>query len=354
MALLLAACRQAPPAPPPTRAEAANAPLLSVAREALPAVVNIYALKAGPQPPLIVLLNSNLTFSRAVGAWLKGKFMPMYKGLGTGSGFLISKRGYILTNYHVIEGADRIIVRVAHRREVEEEAQILGADPLSDVALIRIRADYRHHVLPLGDSDALEVGEMVAAVGNPYDVGKTFTVGVVSALKREDLGIADLEDFIQTDAAINPGNSGGPLINLKGEAVGINTAIYGEASGIGFAVPINIARGIMAPLAGGERIRRGMLGVTLEDITEAMAPRLGVAPGEGVLVVGVYKASPAAAAGLRPGDVITRFNGGKITHYAQLKKAVVSLAAGVRVTIEAIREGKSLTVEATLAELKVK
>ncbi|MBI5638592.1 MAG: trypsin-like peptidase domain-containing protein [Nitrospinae bacterium] len=351
---MMAACGRTPPPPAPTANAAAPPAMAAVARRALPAVVNIYALKAEPRPTFSALLSGNLGFYGALSAYIHSRLEPRYEGSGSGSGFIINKRGYILTNHHVIAGADRIIVRVAHRGEIEQDARILGSDPASDVAMLKIRADYRHHVLPLGNSETLQPGEWVAAVGNPYGVGKTFTAGVVSAVKREDLGIIEMEDFIQTDAAISPGNSGGPLININGEAVGINTAIQSDAAGIGFAVPVNIAIDIMAPLAAGERIRRGTLGITAQDLTPEAARHLRIEGGEGALVTGVYRGGPAQTAGIQPNDVITGFNGEKITHYAQLKKAVLSLPAGVRVTVTLVRETKPLTVKATLAEVKMR
>ena len=350
----MAACGRTPPPPAPAMNAAEPPAMAAVARRVLPAVVNVYALKAEPPPTLSALLNGGLGIYGAFAAYVRGRLEPRYEGSGTGSGFIINKRGYILTNNHMIAGADRIIVRVTRQGETEEDARLLGSDAASDVALLKIRADYRHHVLPLGDSDALEPGEWVAAVGNPYGMGKTFTMGVVSAVKREDLGIIEMEEFIQTDAAISPGNSGGPLINARGEAVGINTAIQSDTTGIGFAVPINIAADIMARMASGVRIRRGTLGITVRDLAPDEARRLGIGKGEGALVTGVSIGGPAQNAGIEPNDVIVRFNGKKIAHHGQLKKAVVSLPAGVRVDIGLVRERKPVTVNAVLAEVKEK
>ncbi len=353
-AVIMAACGRTPHSSTEDIPASVPPSLAPVARRALPAVVNIYALKAEPSPTLSALLNSNLGLYEALSTYIRDRIKIRYVESDTGSGFIINKRGYILTNYHVIAGADRIIVRIAHRGEVQQDAQMLGSDPASDVAMLKINADYRHHFLPLGNSETLQPGEWVAAIGNPYGVGKTFTVGVVSAVKRDDLGIIEMEDFIQTDAAISPGNSGGPLINGKGEVVGINTAVQGDAAGIGFAVPINIATAIMTQLAAGEQIRRGTLGITAQDLTPEAARHLRLEGGEGALVMGVHRGGPAHKAGIQPNDVITGFNGEKITHYAQLKKAVLSLPAGVRVTVSLFRERKTLTVKATLAEVKWK
>ncbi|MBI5179542.1 MAG: trypsin-like peptidase domain-containing protein [Nitrospinae bacterium] len=354
---LLAACRpdvkfsSAPPRSAPNGR--LNANFVRVAREATPAVVYIYTLKREPKPPFTSLI-ATLGLWQAIGYWLHSQFVSTYKAAGAGSGFIINKRGYILTNYHVVADADRILVRLSHGQDIEEEAERLGADPMSDVALIKIPADYRHHALKMGDSDALEVGEWVAAIGNPYDVGKTFTAGVVSGLKRDDIGMLELEDFIQTDAAINPGNSGGPLIDIRGNVVGINSALYSESSRFGLAVPINIAKEILPKLVNGERIERGMLGVLLEDLTPETARRLGVTEDTGVLVISVRDGSPAAKSGIRPGDVITAFNGLSVRHYSELKKQIVSSPAGTRVRIDIIRGGKPLSVETKLAVLERK
>lgn len=331
-----------------------NADFTGVARQALPAVVYIYSLKEDPGPTFISLFHFKEHFWRAIASWIHSRIVASYSEVGAGTGFLISKRGYILTNYHVVANANRIIVRVKHGIETQEEADFLGADPLSDVALIKIKADFRLHALPMGDSDHLEVGEWVAAIGNPYDVGKTFTVGVVSGLRREDIGILELEDFIQTDTAINPGNSGGPLIDGNGRVVGINSVIFSEASGVGLAVPINIAKEILPKLVNGQRIDRGKLGVSLEDLTPENAARPGIPADSGVRVIAVQKGSPAQGAGIRPGDVINTFNGRRVRHYHELKKAIVSLPAGIRVKIGILRDGVTMTVEVTLARLERK
>ncbi len=352
--ILLAACGHTPPSPS-TRLPASPLPDFSaVARQTLPAVVNIYALKEEPRPSLSELIHANLGMYDALSTWVRGRYKTRYVESDAGSGFIINKRGYILTNYHVVAGADRIIVRTAHGGEHEQDARLLGSDPASDVALLKITADYRHHVLPLGNSDTLEPGEWVFAVGNPYGIGKTFTVGVVSAVKRGGLGLIEMEDFIQTDAAIGPGGSGGPLVNINGEAVGINTAVQSGGAGIAFAVPVNIAAAIMVPLAAGKQIRRGTLGLTGEELTPEAARHLRVEGGEGVLVTAILRGGPAHSAGIQLNDVITAFNGEKITRYAQLKKSVLSLPPGMRVKITVVRERKINTVKAVLGEIKIK
>ncbi len=379
-ALLLASCEANPPSTYSTGTLGATAPISvrtnadfrRMARESMPGVVYIYSLKKEVNPSFISLLYSGMAFRGALGYWLHSLAANKYVEIGSGSGFFINKRGYILTNFHVVENADKIIVKArlgtalvplsgqdgipnyATPVEVGEEAEILGGDPLSDVALIKVSPDFRYKALPLGNSDGLDVGEWVAAIGNPYDVGKTFTAGVVSGLRREDIGILELEDFIQTDAAINPGNSGGPLIDIDGNVVGINSAIYSEASGVGLAVPINIAKAILPKLVNGERIDRGMLGVSLEDLTPQTAERLGVSESAGVMVIIVQQGSPAHRAGIRPLDIINSLDGQEVKHYYELKKAIVSLPAGMRVKVGIIRSGKNMSIEVKLGRLERK
>ncbi|MFQ5902242.1 MAG: Do family serine endopeptidase, partial [Candidatus Binatia bacterium] len=229
--------------------------------------------------------------------------------VGQGSGFIISSDGYIVTNNHVVGDADKVIVGLIDGREFT--AKTIGTDPHTDVAVIKIEAKYLP-VLPLGDSDALEVGEWVLAIGNPFGLSHTLTAGIVSAKGRSSIGITDYEDFIQTDAAINPGNSGGPLINLEGRAVGINTAIFSQTGGymgIGFAIPINMAKSIRDQLIKHGSVTRGYLGIMIQDITPALAKTFGLDTTKGVLISEVTKGSPAGMAGLARGDVIVEFNG---------------------------------------------
>lgn len=338
----------------PANALTVNGDFVHIARYAMPAVVHLYALRenTNPSPSLIALLRSRKPLLKAVEAWVRGFYMTSYATVGTGSGFLINKRGYILTNNHVVSDGDRIIVKLNDPDEVGEEAEKLGTDPLSDVALLKIRGDYRYETLRLGDSDSADIGEWVAAIGNPFDFGESFTLGVVSGLRRDDLGMLELEDYIQTDASINPGNSGGPLVNERGEVIGINAIIYNNAANIGFAVPINIAKNILTKLINGERIDRGMMGVSLSDLTPELSARLRV-PGEGgALVVTVRDGSPARVAGIRPGDVIMAFNGKRVANYHEVKKAAVSLLAGTLVKVGIVRDGKRMTLNVRLTRFE--
>jgi serine protease Do len=323
----------------------------SLAQNAMPAVAHIYSLKERPKPSLIPMLFLGKSFLKSVGIWIRSNFTSNYDTMATGSGFIISKRGYILTNAHVLNGADRIVVKIPGFPEAGQDAEKLGVDASSDVAIIKVKGDYRYTCLKMGDSDNVEVGEWVVAIGHPFDMGETLTVGVVSGLRRDDIGMLELEDFIQTDASINPGNSGGPLLNVRGEVIGLNSIIFSEASHIGLAVPINIAKNIMFQLINGERIDRGMIGVSLGELTPALASSLGVTQGVGALVTTVRDNTPAHSAGVRPGDVVTGFNGKKITSYRELKKAAISMLAGSHADLQIIRGGQEIHIGLTLAKM---
>ncbi len=274
------------------------------------------------------------------------RFPRKFKQMGAGSGFIVSKDGYILTNNHVVADADKIIVKLADGREFK--AKIVGTDPSSDVAVLKINAKDLP-VLPLGDSDKIEVGEWVLAIGNPFGLTQTVTVGVISAKGRSGVGITDYEDFIQTDAAINPGNSGGPLVNLQGEAIGMNTAIFtrsGGYMGIGFAIPINMIKIIMKQLITTGKVTRGWLGVVIQELNEDLAHSFGLERPEGALITEVAENSPAAKAGLKPGDVIIAYNGKRVKNVAELRTMVALTQPGTKVKIVIVRNGrrKELTV----------
>ncbi|GAB4341375.1 MAG: serine protease HtrA [Desulfobulbaceae bacterium] len=273
-----------------------------------------------------------------------------YKQRGAGSGFIISADGYILTNNHVVEGADKITVRLDDEREFK--AEVVGTDPQSDVALIKIDGN-KLPALPLGDSDRLEVGEWVIAIGSPFELNQTVTVGVVSAKGRSRIGISDYENFIQTDAAINPGNSGGPLLNIRGEVVGMNTAIFSRSGGymgIGFAIPVNMIKAIQEQLRKHGKVTRGWLGVVIQDITEELAKSFELDTTKGVLISEVSEDSPAAKAGIKQGDVITKLNGSEIKDVTELRNKVALILPGTKVKVELIRDGKKKTVTVTIGE----
>ena len=258
---------------------------------------------------------------------------------GQGSGVIVSPDGYILTNHHVVDGATEVSVTLADRREMK--AKVVGSDSKADLALLKVEANDLP-VLPLGDSSRTTVGDVVLAVGNPFGIGKTVTMGIVSATGRGNLGIEDYEDFIQTDAAINPGNSGGALVNTRGELIGINTAILsgsGGNQGIGFAIPSNMARDFMGQIKKDGRVTRSWLGASIQEVTPQIAKAFGLAGPEGALVASVVPDSPAEKAGLQQGDVILELNGSKIEDARMLRLAVSRSVPGTSVNLKIKRNG---------------
>src|SRR5262245_10756527 len=271
-----------------------------------------------------------------------------------GSGFIINKDGYILTNNHMTDGADALTVKLSDGRSFT--AKVVGQDPKTDLALLKIDGAGDLPVLPLGDSSALQIGEPVMAIGNPFGLEQTVTTGIVSATGRV-IGGGPYDDFIQTDASINPGNSGGPLINAKGEAIGLNTAIFsrtGGSIGIGFAVPINMAKFVAPQLAEHGRVERGWLGVTIQPLSPELAKTFGVTGKDGALVSSVADGSPAAQAGVRQGDVIVEYDGHQVGRSADLSRMVAATAVGKRVTMKVVRDGKEIPLSPTIARLNEK
>ena len=272
-----------------------------------------------------------------------------------GSGVIIdANKGYILTNHHVIKGADDILITLRDGRKLE--AKLVGADPESDVAVIKVAAG-NLTALPLADSDKLRVGDFVVAIGNPFGLGQTVTSGIVSALGRTDLGIEGFEDFIQTDASINPGNSGGALINLSGELIGINTAIFSRSGGnigIGFAIPINMARDIMQQIIDYGEVQRGRLGAQAQDLTPELARAFDLQNQQtGAVVVKVITGSPAARAGLRVGDVITNVNQRPVHTAGDLRNVIGLLRVGTEVRLTVMRNGRQHTIRARIEKTKL-
>ena len=269
-----------------------------------------------------------------------------------GSGFIIDKEGYIITNNHVREGAAEIRVKLSDKEEFE--ATIVGKDKKTDIALIKIAPPPGLPVVTLGDSDSLKVGEWVMAIGNPFGLDQTVTVGIVSAKWRK-LGMGPYEDFIQTDAAINQGNSGGPLFNTRGEVVGVNTAIFSTSGGnigIGFATPINLAKSVVKQLKEKGRVVRGWLGVIVQTVTPDLAKSFGLDQKEGALVADIDAAGPAAAAGIRKGDIIVAFNGTPIKEMDQLPLLVAQTPVGSKGELTIIRDGKKISKAVEIGELK--
>jgi len=327
----------------------------AVAREAIPAVVSIRVEKTVETFQRVTPFQFNNPFDFFGDDFLR-RFFPDYQLYyprqfrlgGQGSGFLISKDGYILTNNHVVGDADRIRVRLHDGREFD--AKRIGSDPKSEVAVIKIEGD-NFPYLQMGDSSALEVGELVIAIGNPFGLNETVTVGVVSAKGRTDVRVAEMEyqDFIQTDAAINPGNSGGPLLNIKGEVVGINTAIFtqsGGYQGIGFAIPINLANAVREQLVRTGRVTRGYLGVILQQITPELAESFGLGEEvKGILVADVERGSPADRAGIQQADIILKLNGEDVGSLQSFRNQIAMTSPGREIVLTVRRDQRLLDLK---------
>ena len=268
---------------------------------------------------------------------------------GLGTGFIISTDGYILTNNHVVSGADEVIVKLSDGREIKGE--IKGTDEKLDLALIKISDKDAFHAADLGDSDILEVGEWVMAIGNPFGLSQTVTAGIVSA-KGRVIGNGPYDDFIQTDASINPGNSGGPLFNSDGKVIGINTAIIAGGQGIGFAIPINMAKNIISQLRDTGKVTRGYLGIRFQPLTADLAKSFGMKSDKGALIAHVEKDTPAEKAGLKAGDVITEYDGKQINESNELPRFVAATPIDKKVPVVVFRDGKKLEFSVIITKLK--
>ncbi|MHB8883357.1 MAG: DegQ family serine endoprotease [Thermodesulfovibrionales bacterium] len=274
-----------------------------------------------------------------------------WKEQSLGSGVIVSADGFIITNNHVIEHADEIRITLFDKRSFK--AKLIGADAKTDIAVVKVEAD-NLPTIQWGDSDKLQVGEFVLAIGNPFGLSHTVTMGIISAVGRANVGIADYEDFIQTDAAINPGNSGGPLVSIKGELIGINTAIFsrsGGYQGIGFAVPSNMVRLVMEQLEKKGRVTRGWLGVTIQELTPDLSQKFGLKNSKGALVGDIAKGSPAEKAGIKRGDIILELNGKKIKDVGNLRNMVAQSKVGSEVQVLILRGDKEYTFKVLIAEL---
>ncbi len=272
-----------------------------------------------------------------------------FKQRSLGSGFIISADGYIITNNHVVEQVDKIIVKLSDGKEYE--AKVIGKDAKTDIALIKIKATDSLPVAETGDSDKLRVGDWVVAIGNPFGLEQTVTAGIVSA-KGRVIGAGPYDNFIQTDASINPGNSGGPLFNMEGKVVGINTAIVAQGQGIGFAIPISMAKSILPDLKSTGKVTRGWLGVSVQDITEDIAKSMKLKDRNGALIADVFTGDPADKAGLKAGDVVTEINGKKIKDTHELLMLIAGFRVGETVVIRATRDGQEKVFNITVAERK--
>jgi len=267
---------------------------------------------------------------------------------GSGSGLIVDADSHIVTNNHVIGDATEIEVRLSDKSTLI--GQVIGKDPDTDLAIIKVTPDHPLAYAKFGDSSKVRVGQWVLAVGNPFGLDRTVTLGVVSGIGRENINLSRYENFIQTDASINPGNSGGPLFNLHGEVIGINTAIINFAQGIGFAIPSNMAKQVIQQLLAKGRVVRGWLGVGIQPLTPELARKFGVREGEGVLVNEVFEKDPAASAGIKPGDIITKIDGNLVDTPNRLSRLVAGLLPGATATVEVVRDQVRLTLEVGLTE----
>lgn len=330
----------------------ASQAMAEVSSAVKPAVVNISSTRTiktkGMQSPFL----NDPFFRRFFGDEFGHMDSPReHKQASLGSGVIVDKKGYILTNNHVIKDADEIKIRLSDRREFI--GRVIGVDPKTDLAVVKIQADDLPSI-KWGDSDRLKVGETVLAIGNPFGLNQTVTSGIVSATGRANVGIADYEDFIQTDAPINPGNSGGALVNVKGELVGINTAIFstsGGYQGIGFAIPSSMAKVVMNSLVNGGKVVRGWLGVTVQPITADLAKQFHLKDEKGVLVGDISENSPAEKAGLQRGDVIVEYDGRAVDDPRSLRNMVAGTPPNREVTVKFMRDGKTDALKVVTAEL---
>ncbi|MBQ4401369.1 MAG: Do family serine endopeptidase [Synergistaceae bacterium] len=327
-------------------------PIVPIVKRASVAVVNIDVEKTARRSVPSFPFDDDPFFKRFFGDSFK-EFTRSVPMKGRGSGFIVSKEGQILTNNHVVDGVDKITVslQLEDGSKKTYPAKILGNDPTYDLAVIKIEPDGNLPVLELGDSDAVEVGEFVVAIGNPYGFEHSVTAGVISA-KNRSIHAQDVnfDDFLQTDAAINPGNSGGPLLNMAGEVVGINTAIIPYAQGLGFAIPVNKAKEIMGDLVSFGRVKRGWLGVSVRGITPEMAKAYGVTGSEGAMINDVFKGDPADKAGIKRGDVVVELNGKKVKDANDFVSKIRTLAPNSIAKLQVVRKGKKMTFNVKLAE----
>jgi serine protease Do len=325
---------------------------VKIGRELKPAVVNVSAKRSetamtemqGPS-------GEETPFDRYFKDFFGSR--PKRNARSMGSGFIINPNGYIVTNNHVVEGATQVQVKLSDGRELP--AKVVGRDSKTDIALLKVEANGLT-VIPLGDSSASQVGEPVMAIGNPFGLDQTVTTGIVSATGRA-IGSGPYDDFIQTDASINPGNSGGPLINARGQAIGINTAIFSQSGGsvgIGFAIPMTLAKNVVTQLADSGKVTRGWLGVGIQPVTPDIAKSLGRAETTGVLVASVSEGSPAEKAGLKAGDIITEYDGRKVERASDLPRAVAGTPVGRDVRLGVVRDGTPMTLTAKVAALDAK
>ena len=331
---------------------ASNETFVKVAKEAMASVVNISATKRVEQSQRNPLFDDPF-FRRFFGDEFERRFQQPRERQeqGLGSGVIVRGDGYIVTNNHVVEQADKLMVLLGDKRKFP--AKLIGTDPKTDLAVIKIEAS-ELPTLPWGDSSTLDVGELVLAVGNPFGLNQTVTMGIISAVGRANVGIVDYENFIQTDAAINPGNSGGALVNLEGQLIGINTAIFsrtGGYMGIGFAIPSKMVKNVMQSLIGHGKVIRGWLGVSIQEISQDLAKQFEAPDTQGALVGDVFKDSPAGQAGLQRGDIVRTYNGMTVKDPTHLRTLVAETSPNSSIPLGVWRNGKQVTLSVSIGEM---
>ena len=318
------------------------------AQKAMPAVVNVFSSKDGSRPPDPRM--DDPLFRYFFGDQGNQKQPPDQPAANLGSGVIVSSEGYILTNQHVVDGADQIEVALADGRKTT--AKVIGTDPETDLAVLKINLT-NLPTITLGRMENTRVGDVVLAIGNPFGVGQTVTMGIVSALGRNHLGINTFENFIQTDAPINPGNSGGALVNTNGDLIGINTAIYsrsGGSLGIGFAIPVSTARNVLESIITSGTVTRGWIGVEPQDVTPEIAESFGLNQKSGAIIAGVLQGGPADRAGVRPGDILVSVNDENITDTTELLNVIAQLKPGSAVKLHLVRKGKALDLPVVIGK----
>ena len=350
--LTVTACKkkEEPPFYESSRKGTAEAPVKEVPKDILATQQAFTNLVKAVTPAVVNI--STVSKRRVINPFFEDFFgsrqQPRYhRENSLGSGLIINKEGYILTNDHVVKDAESIQIKLSNEKVYN--GKVVGEDQKTDLAIVKISASEELPTAVLGDSDKLQVGQWAIAIGNPFGLDRTVTVGVISATGRADMGIETYEDFIQTDASINPGNSGGPLLNVYGEVIGINTAIVASGQGIGFAIPINMAKHVVEQLIRKGSVSRGWLGVTIQPVTEDLAQSFGLKNSRGALVSDIMAGSPAEKAGIKQGDVIVRFGGKEVKDSRQLQMVVGDTPAGQKVPVDILRDGKPQTLTVTLS-----
>ncbi|WP_322033589.1 Do family serine endopeptidase [Paraburkholderia sp. J76] len=327
---------------------AAQGSYADAAQKAMPAVVNVFSSKDGSLPP--DPRQNDPLFRYFFGDRNKNQKQPEQPAANLGSGVIVSPDGYILTNQHVIDGADQIEIALSDGRTTN--AKVIGIDPETDLAVLKINLP-NLPTITLGRMDQTRVGDVVLAIGNPFGVGQTVTMGIISALGRNHLGINTFENFIQTDAPINPGNSGGALVDVNGNLLGINTAIYsrsGGSLGIGFAIPVSTARSVLESIITSGSVTRGWIGVEPQDVTPEIADSFGLKEKSGAIVAGVLQGGPADKAGIKPGDVLTSVNGEAITDTTRLLNVIAQIKPGTDARIHLVRKNKDMDLDVLIGK----